>query len=166
MFKSPTYGPILFENIPKKMHTFIESTLKYNSDYKITIGTDSQNFSDTKIVSVIAIVCEGHGGAFFYEVTHVPKIQDVRTKLYTETQMSLDVAMRFIDVLEKSDTIECKTIYNKCPIAIHVDAGNSPEGKTSQLIPEIVGWVRACGYECAVKPDSYAASSIADKISK
>ena len=49
---------------------------------------------------------------------------------------------------------------------IHVDAGNSPDGKTRELIPDIVGWIRSCGYDCVVKPDSYTASSIADRISK
>jgi predicted RNase H-related nuclease YkuK (DUF458 family) len=47
---------------------------------------------------------------------------------------------------------------------IHVDAGN--KGPTSRYISEIVGWVRACGFDCRIKPDSYCASSIADRVSK
>ncbi|MBR4734133.1 MAG: hypothetical protein IK081_15370, partial [Lachnospiraceae bacterium] len=35
-----------------------------------------------------------------------------------------------------------------------------------ELIPGLVGWIKACGYDCKVKPESYAASSIADRISK
>ena len=38
--------------------------------------------------------------------------------------------------------------------------------KTKELIPELVGWIKSCGYDCEVKPDSFVASSIADKISK
>lgn len=48
--------------------------------------------------------------------------------------------------------------------AIHVDAGKN--GPTMQLIPELVGWVRACGYEAVTKPQSYAASTLADTRSK
>lgn len=48
--------------------------------------------------------------------------------------------------------------------AIHVDAGEN--GPTMQLIPELVGWVRACGYEAVTKPKSYAASTLADTLSK
>ena len=47
---------------------------------------------------------------------------------------------------------------------IHVDAGH--DGRTNALIPEITAWVRANGYNVTVKPDSYAASSIANKFSK
>jgi unsaturated chondroitin disaccharide hydrolase len=57
-------------------------------------------------------------------------------------------------------------MYLNCPIAIHVDAGNSTNGKTKELIPELVGWIRACGYDCQVKPESFVASTIADRISK
>ena len=57
-------------------------------------------------------------------------------------------------------------MYLSCPIAIHVDAGNSDIGKTKELIPELVGWIRACGYDCEVKPDSFVASTIADRLSK
>ena len=47
---------------------------------------------------------------------------------------------------------------------IHCDIGKN--GKTSELIKEIVGWVTASGYECLIKPESYTANSIADKYSK
>ncbi|NLV77640.1 MAG: hypothetical protein GX023_11860, partial [Tissierellia bacterium] len=49
-------------------------------------------------------------------------------------------------------------------ISIHVDAGKN--GQSSKLIPEIVGWIKACGFGCETKPNSYAASSIADKYTK
>ena len=54
--------------------------------------------------------------------------------------------------------------YTKYSFCIHVDAGEN--GKTKSVIPEIVGWVTSCGYDCVTKPKSYAASSIADKYSK
>ena len=47
---------------------------------------------------------------------------------------------------------------------IHVDAGEN--GPSRQVIPEIVGWINACGYKAVVKPDSYAACAIANKYSK
>ena len=53
-----------------------------------------------------------------------------------------------------------------CHFSIHIDAGHSNHGKTKDLIPELVGWIKSCGYDCEVKPDSFVASSIADKISK
>ena len=52
------------------------------------------------------------------------------------------------------------------PFVFHIDAGWSPNGKTKELIPGLVGWIKACGYDCEVKPDAFVASTIADKISK
>ena len=46
------------------------------------------------------------------------------------------------------------------------DAGNSDKGKTKALIPELVGWIRASGYDAKTKPESFVASTIADRISK
>ena len=144
MFKSPTYGKLHIEQIPDKILTFYLDHTKYDAPVHIIVGTDSQNFDDTKIVSVVAVICEGHGGMFFYEITRRALIRDVRTKLHTKYE----------------------EMYLNCPIAIHVDAGNSRNGKTRELIPELVGWIRACGYDCSIKPDSFVASTIADRISK
>ena len=84
MYKSPTYGKLSIEQIPDKILMFYNDHLKYETQTQIIIGTDSQNFDRTKIVSVIAVVCEGHGGIFFYEITHQPLIRDVRTKLWMQ----------------------------------------------------------------------------------
>nr|WP_130838469.1 ribonuclease H-like YkuK family protein [Lachnoclostridium sp. Marseille-P6806] len=47
-----------------------------------------------------------------------------------------------------------------------MDAGNSTNGKTKELIPELVGWIKACGYDCQVKSESFVAGTIADRIRK
>lgn len=164
MFVSPTHGKIEFDQIPRYLVEFFDAHKASECDYAIIVGSDSQNFTYTKAVTVIAMICRGHGGIFFYEVTKIPILRDVRSKLYTETQSSLETATALIDLLEGDEA--CEEMYRTCPISIHVDAGNSDKGKTAALIPEIVGWVKSLGYECQVKPESFVASSIADKISK
>ena len=164
MFKSPTYGKLELDRIPDKILKFYKDHLKYESATQIIIGTDSQNFDKTKIVSVIAVISEGHGGIFFYEITQQPLIRDVRTKLHVETNDSLRVAEALVEIFENNK--EYEEMYLNCPIAIHIDAGNSTKGKTKELIPELVGWIKACGYDCSVKPDSFVASTIADRLSK
>ena len=109
------------------------------------------------------MICEGHGGIYFYEVTRQPLIRDVRTKLHVETNASLNVASELIRLLEDK---EYEELFMNCHFSIHIDAGHSYHGKTKDLIPELVGWIKSCGYDCEVKPDSFVASSIADKISK
>ena len=162
--KSPTYGKVSMDEIVNIMNDYYNKNKHYSSQFQITIGTDSQNFSDTKVVIVIAMRCIGHGGIYFYEVMHVNKISDVRMKLNFETQLSLQYANNLLEKLENNN--EYSELYLNTDFAIHVDAGKNEHGKTKDLIPEIVGWIKACGYECVVKPDSYAASTIADRISK
>lgn len=164
MFRSPTYGKMGIGQIPDRILAFYRDHRKYDAPVSIIIGTDSQNFDQTKMVSVVAVVCEGHGGIFFYEVTRQPLIRDVRTKLHIETNDSLRIAEALVEILEKDRKYE--EMFLTCPIIIHVDAGNSVKGKTRALIPELVGWIRACGYDVRTKPESFVASTIADRISK
>ena len=113
------------------------------------------------MVTVVAVHKVGHGGQYFYEISKYDKIKDIRTKLYTETQLSLEMTDRLFEEFHKLDFN-----YDADNIAfcIHIDAGNG--GPSGQVIPEVVGYVHAMGYECEVKPSSPIASCIADRISK
>lgn len=164
MFRTGTNKEIMLEKIPDALLAFYESHKQFHEPINIIIGTDSQNFSDTKMVSVIAVVCQGHGGIFFYEIKRVNLIKNIKLKLQTETSDSLMLAQTLVDMLENDK--KYTEMYNSCPIAIHVDAGNSERGKTQSLIPELVGWIKACGYDVKTKPESFVASTIADRISK
>lgn len=164
MFLTGSNKPITLEKIPDALLNFYNKNKEKDSAMQIIIGTDSQNFDKTKMVSVIAMICEGHGGIFFYKTSHINRISNVRLKLQTETSDSLMLAAQLVDMLENNNTYE--DMYNNCPISIHVDAGNSENGKTKALIPELVGWIKACGYNVKTKPDSFVASTIADRISK
>lgn len=164
IFKSMTYGDNLtLVDVVDKIQLYFNNMKKYDTPIKIIVGTDSQNFSNTKIVNVIAVICEGHGGIFFYRITRHDKISDVRLKLRTETNESLEITTELVEILEQEKYEE---LFISCDISIHIDAGRSDKGKTKELIPELVGWIKACGYSCEIKPESYVANSIADKLSK
>lgn len=163
MWYSYTYGTIDLAEIPDKLQKFYDANKHYGEHIDITIGTDSQNHRDnTKIVSVISIVCEHHGGIFFYQVSYKDIINNVKVKLETETNISLEVTQQLVQLMNDSH----EELILNCPITIHIDAGTAPHGKTKDLIQSLTGWVHAMGYECEVKPNSYAASCIADRISK
>ncbi len=164
MFQSYTYGEVDIEQVAVCLKDFYNKTKEFDTPFQITIGTDSQNFDITKVVSVIAVHREGHGGIFFYEITKIPRITNVAHKLTEETSRSLTIATELVSVLENNK--EFDELRDNSIISIHVDAGWSERGKTAELIPNLIGWIKACGYVAEVKPDSYAASSIADKISK
>lgn len=130
------------------------------NQYKISVGTDSMTNRDTVFVLAIVLYRIGNGGIYFYKKFHHDRIPNLRTKLYNETQLSLSTADILIsDILEKDESL-----YNKINFSIHLDIGEN--GPTKDLIRELEGWVMAMGYDYAIKPDSYAASTIANMHSK
>lgn len=152
-FNSLTYGKVTKEQV----FDFILKTVKNkNENYKIIVGTDSQNTYKTKMVIVICLIKEGKGGNFFYHICWMPKIKDLNTKIYTETEKSLEIARELNNFLFEHNS--------RAKVEIHVDIGR--EGKTGALIPSILGWISAEGFSAKIKDESYVASSIADRISK
>lgn len=133
--------------------------------YEFTVGTDSQNFDKTKIVEVIAVHRLGRGGIFFTYTEFIDKIDILNVKIVEETQRSLANAEGLVDELDLS-LMEHDIDINDLDIRfqIHCDIGTN--GKTSMLIKEITNWVTSLGYTCCIKPESYAASGIANKYSK
>lgn len=156
---SPTHGEISLRQAATLIKNFIERNP--DEQYAIYIGSDSQNTYYTKMVTVIAVHKLGHGGQYFYEISKYDKIRDIRRKLYTETQLSLDMAEK---LFKEFHDINFNYDADNIAFCIHIDCGvNGPSGA---VIPEVVGYVHSMGYECQVKPDSPIASCIADRISK
>ncbi|MCM1988338.1 ribonuclease H-like YkuK family protein [Oceanirhabdus seepicola] len=153
--KSITYGEIDFNQVCNKIRIYIEKDM--HSDYVISVGTDSQSVNGvTRMVSVISVIRKTKGGIFFYDITNVKKIYDLRQKLFTETQYSLDLALKVKEFIKKN--------HINSSFEVHIDMGYN--GETNCLIKEIKGWVIGLGFKCCMKPDSYTSSTIADKISK
>ena len=164
VFTSPTYFQVSVQDMVK----IIQRDVRRNPDceHNLIIGSDSQSHGNkdtvtTKYVLVVAVHNVGKGGIFFYHTWNEPIAQSIRQKLTNETQLSLLCAEALLDELEKSaDDFD----YTTLNFSIHVDAGR--DGASKELIPELVGWVRSEGWYCETKPDSFVASTIADKISK
>ncbi len=152
--KSITYGEVSFEGMCGLIKRYLSKDR--SRAYKIAVGTDSQNYDITKTVVVVAVWRIGSGGIFFYDIRNVKRITNIRQKIFYETSLSLEMANR-LSVLLQQEGVDCE-------IDIHVDAGE--DGPSVGVIQEIVGWVKACGYDCKTKPEAYAAFCIANKYSK
>jgi hypothetical protein len=140
-----------------------------SESYDITVGTDSQNHKMTRMVEVIAVCRIGDGGIFFFRREDIPKIKVLKEKIIEETNRSIVNAMGFIDALQEElleDNIDLDIMFdeNRLSFAVHADIGR--RGKTKELIKEICGWIEASGFEARIKPDSYAASGVANMLSK
>lgn len=155
-FNSITHGKLSQEQVFERIKYDIEHNP--DIDYLITVGTDSQTHSTMKIITVITLEKIGKGGKFFYYETKVPRAASLRSKIYQETQRSLDLAKELNTFLYDNN-------LDYSP-EVHVDMGESKKGKTYELVSEIKGWVTAEGFICKYKPDSNTASEIADRLSK
>ena len=156
-YHSITYGKVTEE----EMFDIITERMKEtNHDYSLYVGTDSQTHNGTKIVTVIAILEKGKGGFWFHSIDWARryKKEEIRVKVYEETMRSIDMAKRLTEVLYKNDL--------DFEVIIHVDLGKGKHSKTKDMISEIIGWVNAEGFQAHAKPESWAASTIADRISK
>ena len=163
LFKRGNGETVTFAELIQIVSDYIAS--QPQAEYEITIGTDSQNHSRTKIVEALAVHRVGDGGIFFYYVEYIDRIRTVKEKIIEETSRSLQNAEGFLDevqlnLLDRGIDIDNLNLH----FQIHCDIGH--QGKTKLLIKEIVNWVHSLGYECAIKPNSYTASGIADRISK
>ena len=162
---SPTYGRVNMRQIAKIIFDYIRERTDVAEHNHIVIGTDSQNHKDeTRGVIVIAVYTDGKGGKFFYEIQKLPIILNLKVKIHKETELSIAYADQLIDELTTLSIQENFDYEKYTSIGIHVDAGYA--GPSGQVIPEIVGWLKGAGYEPTVKPDSFVASTIADRISK
>nr|WP_236838868.1 ribonuclease H-like YkuK family protein [Caldalkalibacillus salinus] len=142
------------QEITYNIQTFIEEDPK--AKYKIVIGTDSQTVKNkTTFVSALIVHREGKGARFFYRKLRVKRIPDLRSRIYKETELSLNL----IDHLKEKGIV---SLLQDWPIEVHIDVGQ--HGETRMLIQEVVGWVTAVGYEAIIKPHSFGASSVADKF--
>lgn len=159
---SPTYGQVSIEEAAAIIAQKTATADK--GEYNLMIGTDSQNFDTTKVVIVIALHHIGHGGFFFYEIQHVRRINNIGQKLLYETQLSLDCAEKLVNAFEALKENGQFDYEQHLAMTIHVDAGEN--GPSKQVIPQVVGWITSCGYQAVVKPESFAACSIANKYSK
>ncbi len=126
--------------------------------YDVIIGTDSQGRVIVDFVTAIVVHRVGHGGRYFWQRSHKGPIHSLREKLYTETMLSIETAERFTQLLKEELAAHPSVIYN---FEIHVDAGEN--GPTRDVLREVVGMVRGYGYYVRTKPQSYCASSVADR---
>jgi len=154
-FFNPSKGELIFEEVVQEIVGMMEADPK--SDYEVVVGTDSHASSgDTEIDFVSAIVVHrlGKGGRYFWTRSREDGIHTLRDKIYKEATLSFDLAEMLMEELEEETFLD----YN---LEIHVDVGR--KGRTKEMIDEVVGMIVGSGFAVKTKPDSYGASTVADK---
>ncbi|OGM75474.1 hypothetical protein A2382_00385 [Candidatus Woesebacteria bacterium RIFOXYB1_FULL_38_16] len=156
-FVSPTLGEITVGRMIEEISSFV--ALDSHGFYRLVIGTDSQakivsGKKECDFVTAIVIHRKGRGARYFWrkEKASPPTLRD---KIYMETTRSLDTARELVPSLRKAVSPA------KYDLEIHIDVGSL--GPTREMIKEVVGMVTGSGYVAKTKPESWAASSVADK---
>ncbi len=124
--------------------------------YRITIGTDSELAADKDADFVTAIVVHriGNGGRYFWRRFELGKFHTLRDRIIREVLISIDVAKEILTELQRFPLPEFE-------FEIHADIGAN--GPTRVMIQEVVGMIRANNFQAKTKPESYAATSVADR---
>jgi predicted RNase H-related nuclease YkuK (DUF458 family) len=153
-FHSPTFGPLAEPAVIGKILGFIDS--KREREYRLIIGTDSlpSNGTGSYLVTAIVLHRVGNGGIYFWQREIRRGLHSLRDRMYAEALASISMAQR----LEKQSAL--KELI-KANLEIHVDVGE--DGPTREMIHEIVGMIVGYGYNAKIKPDSFAASKVADR---
>jgi len=157
-FRSPKGKHFTTSALSSEIKSFIDTDPQ--SFYSLIIGTDSQSkrlngVSEINYVTAIVIYRRKKGARYFWHERRAVKKLVLREKIYTETLMSLEIAEKFIPEIRK------QVPPTKYDLEIHIDVG--PLGSTREMIREVVGMVTGNGYVAKTKPESWGASSVADK---
>jgi predicted RNase H-related nuclease YkuK (DUF458 family) len=157
MRSQPFYNPHLGELTFGGVVDSIVAEMRANSKerFEILIGSDSSTtLNRLEIVSAIVLHRIGKGGRYFWTRRREGRNLSLRQRIWREAWLSFELAQHLIERLATLSLLQ----FN---LEIHVDIGEN--GRTKEMIDEVVGMIIANGLAVRIKPHAYAASSVADK---
>ena len=151
IWNMPDVGKVSQEEMLKK----IQAAKLHNDNMIVFVGTDSQTQGRFyNYITVVGLYTPGKGGTYFFtgEIEERKKFKGAqKLRMFEEATKSIAVATL---LFEELDLIP----------EVHLDI--SPAHKkefTSSLADQLSGYVLSSGFEPKLKPDSWAASAIADR---
>ena len=126
---------------------------------QIHIGTDS-HFKTGHLIfaTVIAIYDPGQCSRYFFKRTKNSSNKaktPLRARLLKEVQDSIETANRVREIIGEQRNI-----------SVHADISENEKNKSSVVSEQAKNWIYAMGFDCKLKPISWASSSIADLHAK
>lgn len=179
-FFNPTKGNLKIDKVIEELFNYISE--RPEKFYDIIIGCDSSSGEEPHFPIVVVILRVGEGGRFFLrKISHKDrKFYSWKTRILEEVFLSCQLALylreafkKKIEKYERTERAKCgrrdlslhplkqKIRYQFC--YIHADVGQN--GQTKDMIKEVTGLIRGNGFEPKIKPESFAATTVADKFS-
>ena len=152
IWKDGSNGEISLDEIFEKIK------LHHQKNGQVFVGTDSLINSGkcTFVTSIVLLGAENQrGGLYFYKKEKYNEPTRFYTRILREVEKSINIA---IDITE---------ICPNANLEIHIDV--SPEDKnekTSRMAKMLMGYAAGSGFKCKIKPEAFAATSVADKHTK
>jgi|SRR5581483_11002440 len=188
-FFSPSKGKVTFQEVIKEIYEYISEKPEFF--YDIIVGCDSPSTDKPFFPIAIVVLRTGAGGRFFLKKMHYPdaylkRFTNVSTnwkqRILQEVYLSCELALSLRETLEREfgpgrsghagnsqqsqdktteDQQKTTPAFNYQFQYIHADVGE--HGKTKEMVKEVVGFIKSNGFEPRIKPQSFAASVVADR---
>jgi predicted RNase H-related nuclease YkuK (DUF458 family) len=144
----------LTSNQTFELAEYVKEYLKVNSSQSIDLylGCDSQSrgllttYATTLVFHVATTGCH-----VIYKKDTVPVIKDLWTRLWKETEFSVEVALYLRGAGIEIDTID-------------LDYNIDPTHNSNRLVKAAVGYIESLGFKARVKPELLPAAHAADGI--
>lgn len=154
-----------FSEVIKDIHAYILAQPEFF--YDIVVGCDSPSSDKPFFPIAIVVLRTGAGGRFFLKKMHYPDAYlkrfmhiNWKQRILQEVYLSCELALSLRETLEKEFGAS-RPNFNYQFQYIHADVGE--RGKTREMVKEVTGLIRANGFEPRIKPQSFAASVVADR---
>jgi len=163
-FFSPSKGNLTLDQVIKEIFGYMQEVP--DAQYEVVVGTDSPSSDKPFFPIAIVVLRIGNGGRFFLKKMHYPdsflkKFSNVPTswkmRILQEVYLSCELALSLRETLEKANSFGLKYQFEY----IHADVGEI--GKTKEMVKEVVGLIKSTGFEPRIKPQSFAATVVADR---
>jgi len=161
-FFSPSKGNLTLDEVIKEIFGYMQE--KPDFQYEVIVGTDSPSSDKPFFPIAIVILRTGAGGRFFLKKMHYPdnflkRFANInwKNRILQEVYLSCELALSLRETLEKENKLGLKYQFEY----IHADVGEV--GKTKEMVKEVVGLIKSNGFEPRIKPESFAATVVADR---
>lgn len=158
-----------FEDIFERIVQFMKRDPRGN--FRLMVGTDSQiHHTYTLFITGIVIHQERKGAWGCIRKITVPReMSNLHERISFETSLTEDIVSMFSkDRKNQLIEIVLPHIYKGATFTMegHIDIGSGKRNKTRIFVEEMVARIEAMGIEPKIKPDSFVASTYADRYTK
>jgi predicted RNase H-related nuclease YkuK (DUF458 family) len=160
-FYNPTKGNLKIDEVISEVLGYMAE--KPEKSYDVIVGCDSSSGEEPHFPLAVVVLRKGEGGRFFLKRIGYKnrKFYSWKERILEEVTLSCEFALFLRENFEKKMREAAASNFEFR--YIHADVGEN--GATKDMIREVTGLIRGNGFEPKIKPESFVASSVADRYS-